>query len=328
MRDPLAQSVSIFFDLATLVASPANKWGAVLLNRSTYEVIGRAAHDGTKWVFGDLDLTKVSTTPYATVASVDDGTTLTLTGGHNLTTGTVRLWDTSAGASFGDVAGTVVGDTLTVPDTTGMAAGDQVWRTGVSELVVGGGEFADPSANGVVRFLSGVRVTGTLTYGLDPQRRVATAVGTETFETLHAATGLALGPELLTDPDMTAAGTADWTPYAGATVAKDPTVTWDGHQTLKIVSTDPVQRGSAIAAAASGSAMYLRQMTALAGAGQMYVNYATPSNTLGSGLWNGADTPRWTYNAMTGFRFSITPHIAVGVYSCWVGAASCKRALG
>lgn len=116
------------------MAAPAHKWGALLLNRSTGEVICHAAHNGTRWVLGALDLTKVSSTPYATIASVDDGTTCTLTGGHNLTSGLVRLWDTSAAVSFGDVAGTVAGDVLTVPDTTGLAAGDQVWRTGVSEI--------------------------------------------------------------------------------------------------------------------------------------------------------------------------------------------------
>lgn len=85
--------------------------------------------------------------------------------GH-LTTGTVRLWDTSAGASLGDVAGTVAGDVLTVPDTTGMAAGDQVWRTGVSEVAIGTGEIE-----------LGAAATGRFVYGSG----FATAAGVAKF---------------------------------------------------------------------------------------------------------------------------------------------------
>lgn len=49
-----------YISLEILLSSPYNKLGSILINRNSGEVIGTAKHDGTKWIVGELDLTKVS----------------------------------------------------------------------------------------------------------------------------------------------------------------------------------------------------------------------------------------------------------------------------
>lgn len=51
-QDPAPRSVGVFYDLGVLVASPPNKWGALLLEPATQEVLARAWHDGAQWKFG------------------------------------------------------------------------------------------------------------------------------------------------------------------------------------------------------------------------------------------------------------------------------------
>jgi hypothetical protein len=130
-RQSSPRNQSFFYDLASLVASPANKWGAVLLNRSTQEIIGRAAHDGTRWVFGDLDLTKVSTSnsevPVSAsgVSIVSGSASFTYGAGLALAAGVVRLaFMTDSRTQVrvtcaGAVQGNLAGDKIAVGRTLG-----------------------------------------------------------------------------------------------------------------------------------------------------------------------------------------------------------------
>lgn len=88
---------------------------------------------------GEIVLTKVTDGGFGIVSSVDDGTTITLTEGHTLPANfKARIFDVSAGAElFDDVVATVDENTLTLPATTGMAAGDLIYALGRSELTIG-----------------------------------------------------------------------------------------------------------------------------------------------------------------------------------------------
>ena len=110
---------------------------------------------------GPIDFTKVTTTPHAVIASVDSPTQVTLLA-HNLTSGLCRIMDVSAGTeAYDNVPVTVVGNTATMANTAGLAAGDTVHRTGVSELSIGGATRAVQLGAGcVARFAAGHHVSG------------------------------------------------------------------------------------------------------------------------------------------------------------------------
>ena len=113
-----------------------------------------AWHDGAAKPVGPIDLTKC-VWGYATVASVA-GAVVTVDASPTLgTSGTLRAWDVSAGASLGDVAYTRSGTdvTLTAGALGSLAAGDVLYE------VVGGRTGAlDISAAGEIRPAAGASV--------------------------------------------------------------------------------------------------------------------------------------------------------------------------
>jgi len=114
-------------------------------------IIGHWRYNGSAVVpVGPIDLTKAAW-GYATVASVA-GAVATVDASPTLgTSGTLRAWDVSAGASLGDVAYTRVGTavTLTAGALGSLAAGDVLYE------VVGGRTGAlDISATGEIRPLA------------------------------------------------------------------------------------------------------------------------------------------------------------------------------
>jgi hypothetical protein len=130
---------------------------AELRNRTAKTLIG-----GWRWrngvivPEGAINFAAVSTTPHGVIASVDSATQVTLSAGHNLTSGLVRLLDVSAGAELGDVQCTVLGNVVTLASTAGLEAGDTLHRVGVSELSIGGSTRACRLAVGSrMRFAGG-----------------------------------------------------------------------------------------------------------------------------------------------------------------------------
>lgn len=118
-------------------------------------VIGQWRYDGTVVrPIGPIDLTAAAW-GYATVAGVV-GAAVTVDAGPTLgTSGTLRAWDVSAGASLGDVAYTRSGTavTLTAGALAGLAAGDVLYE------VVGGRTGAlDVAAAGEIRPAAGASV--------------------------------------------------------------------------------------------------------------------------------------------------------------------------
>ena len=117
--------------------------------------IGLWRYDGAASApLGPIDLTKASW-GYATVASVA-GADVTVDASPTLgTSGTLRAWDVSAGASLGDVAYTRTGTTVTLAAGAlgSLAAGDVLYE------VVGGRTGAlDIAAAGEIRPLAGASV--------------------------------------------------------------------------------------------------------------------------------------------------------------------------
>jgi hypothetical protein len=89
---------------------------------------------------GPVDFTQVTSSQYAVVVSRDSATQCTVTGPHTLVTGPARFFDTSAGAEFVDIDIVVSVNTVTIVGIlpVALAAGDQVWNTGVCEFTMGG----------------------------------------------------------------------------------------------------------------------------------------------------------------------------------------------
>lgn len=123
--------------LETALGTAFNGEIRVVNKTSGAVILRRIVRDGA-WMSTEVNFAAVSASKYGLVAAVVDGTTATLTAGHTMpASGTAYVWDTSAAAAIGTaVAFTVVGDTMTVADTTGWAAGDQVWIAD-TELCVG-----------------------------------------------------------------------------------------------------------------------------------------------------------------------------------------------
>lgn len=139
-------------------------------------VIGQWRYDGTVVrPIGPLDLTAAAW-GYATVAGVV-GAAVTVDASPTLgTSGTLRAWDVSAGASLGDVAYTRSGTavTLTAGALAGLAAGDVLYE------VVGGRTGAlNVAAAGEIRPAAGAsvqpRATGLYCAGANAMLALQTA---------------------------------------------------------------------------------------------------------------------------------------------------------
>lgn len=109
---------------------------------------------------GDVRLSLITDGGYGNVSSVDGAQTITLSAEHSLPSSFRGfVWDVSATTElFYDVQMTVSGNTLTIPDTTGISAEDKIYAIGRSEFTIGGSTRNFIMDSGSIRINSGIVV--------------------------------------------------------------------------------------------------------------------------------------------------------------------------
>jgi len=132
---------------AALVSAGSTSKAAIPLYKKGHKgeianIIGYWGWNGRYIVpIGPIDFTLATDGGFGIVASVDSATKLTLVSGHTIPYRkpySFRVCDISDGVElFDGITGTCNGNTLTLPNTTGIEAGDLVYALGRSEFTIG-----------------------------------------------------------------------------------------------------------------------------------------------------------------------------------------------